>query len=77
MNLAFFMDTTTNVGMTPLVALEIPRVGSLTLIPIVVGNLPLCPNMGHPLDNFKLLNMRELASLDDHLKLRITCGTTI
>ena len=58
------------VGMTPLV-------GSLTLIPIVVGHLPLCPNMGHPLDNLKLLNMRELASLDDHLKLGITCETTV
>ena len=29
-----FMDTTKYVGMTPLVALEIPHVGSLTLIPI-------------------------------------------
>ena len=33
-NLAFFIDTTTNVGITPLVALEITHVGSLTLIPI-------------------------------------------
>ena len=34
LNLAFFMDTTKYVRMTPLVAFEIPHVGSLTLIPI-------------------------------------------
>jgi hypothetical protein len=34
-------------------------------------------SMGHPLDTLELLYMRELASLDNHLKLRITCGTTI
>jgi hypothetical protein len=43
----------------------------------LVGHLPLCHSMGHPLDNLELLYVRELASLDDHLKLRITCGTTI
>ena len=31
LNLVFFMDTTTYVGMTPLVALEIPHVGSFDL----------------------------------------------
>ena len=31
LNLVFFMDTTTYVGMTPLVALEIPLVGSFDL----------------------------------------------
>ena len=54
LNLAFFMDTTKYVGMTPLVALEIPHVGSLTLIPIG-GAPPLCHSMGHPLDNLELL----------------------
>ena len=76
LNLVFFMDTTTYVGMTPLVALEIPHVRSLTLIPIG-GAPPLCHNMGHPLDKLELLLVRELSALDDHLKLRITCGTTI
>ena len=46
LNLAFFW-TFPNVGVTPLVSLEIPHVGSLTLIPIVVGLLPVCPNMSH------------------------------
>ena len=70
------MDTTKYVGMTPLVALEIPHVGSLTLIPIG-GHLTLCHSMGHSFDKLELLFVRELALLGDHLKLRITCGTTI
>jgi hypothetical protein len=75
LNLAFLW-TLLNIGMTPLVALEIPHVGSLTLMPIG-GAPPLCHSMGHPLDKLELLYLRELASLDDFLKLRITCGTTI
>ena len=69
LNLVFLMDNTTYVGMTP-------HVGSLTLIPIG-GAPPLCHSMGHPFDKLDLLYVRELASLADHLKLRITCGTTI
>jgi hypothetical protein len=75
LNLAFFMDTTTCWNDTT-IALEIPHVGSLTLIPIG-GSPSLCHSMGHPLDKLELLYVRELSSLDDHLKLRITCGTTI
>jgi hypothetical protein len=70
------MDTTTYVGMTPLVALEIPHVGSLTLIPIG-GTPPLCHSMGHPLDRLELLYVRKLFFLDDHLRLRIIYETTI
>jgi hypothetical protein len=40
LNLVFFMDTTTYVRMTPLVALKIPHVGSLTLVPIGGGISP-------------------------------------
>ena len=54
LNLVFFMDSTSYVGMTPLEALKIPHVGSLTLIPIG-GAPPLCHSMGHPLDNLELL----------------------
>ena len=43
----------------------------------LVGHLPLYHSMGHPIDKLELLYVRELASLDDHLKLRITCGTAI
>jgi hypothetical protein len=51
----FFMDTTTYVGMTPLcIALEIPHIGSLILIPIG-GTPPLCYSMGHSLDKLELL----------------------
>jgi hypothetical protein len=75
LNLAFLW-TLLNIGMIQLVALEIPHVGSLTLMPIS-GAPPLCHSMGHPLDKLELLYLRELASLDDCLKLRITCGTTI
>ena len=77
LNLAFFMDTTTYIGMTPLVALEIPHVGSFWPWYQSVGHLPLCHSMGHPLDKLELLLVRELSSLNDHLKLRITCGNTI
>jgi hypothetical protein len=70
------MDTTTNVGMISLVALEITHVGSLTLIPISGAPPPMSWH-GHPLDKLELLYVRELSLLDDHLKLRITCGTTI
>jgi hypothetical protein len=50
--------------------------GSLTLIPL--GRAPpLCHSMGHSLDNLKLLCVREHSSFDDHLKLRITCGTIV
>ena len=48
----------------------------VVMIPIG-GAPPLCHSMGHPLDKLELLLVRELSSLDDHLKLRITCGTTI
>jgi hypothetical protein len=75
LNLVFFMDTSTCWNDTT-IALEIPHVGSLTLIPIG-GSAPLCHSTGHPLDRLKLLYVRKLSSLDDHLKLRITCGTTI
>ena len=39
---------------TTCIALEIPHIGSLTLI-LVVEHLPLCHSMGHPLDKLKLL----------------------
>jgi hypothetical protein len=62
---------------TACIALETPHVGSFWPWYRLVGHLPLCHSMGHPLDKLELLYVRELASLDDRLKLRITCGTTI
>jgi hypothetical protein len=43
----------------------------------LVGHLPLYHSMGHSLDKLEFLYVRELSSFYDHLKLRITCGTTI
>ena len=73
----FYGRTPPNVGMTPFLALEIPHIWSFWPWYQLVGHLPLCHSMGHPLDNLELLYVRELASLDDHLKLRITCGTIV
>ena len=76
LNLAFFMDTTTYIGITLLWPLR-SLMKDLWPWYQLVGHLPLCHSMGHPLDKLELLFVRELALLDDHLKLRITCGTTI
>ena len=46
------------VGMTLLVALEIPHIESSTLIQFV-GHLLLCHSMGHPFDKLELLLMRD------------------
>ena len=76
LNLTFLWTILIMLEWHQLIALEIPHVGSLTLIP--TGRAPpLYHSMGHPLDKLELLLVRELSSLDDHLKLRITCGTTI
>ena len=58
LNLAFFMDTSKYWNDTTCIALEIPRIGSSTLIPID-GTLPLCHSMGHPLDKLELLYVRD------------------
>ena len=71
LNLAFLW-TSPYVGMTLLEFFLRYHIGSLTLIPFG-GALPLCHSMSHSLVN---LVGEELASFDDHLKLRITCGTT-
>ena len=76
LNLAFLWTILNMLEWHQLIALEIPHVGSLTLIP--TGRAPpLYHSMGHPLDKLELLYVRELSSFDDHLKLRSTCGTTI
>ena len=61
---------------TTCIALETPHVGSFWPWYQLVGHLPLSHFMGHPFDKLELLYVRELSSLD-HLKLRITCETTI
>ena len=43
----------------------------------LVEHLPLSHCMGHPFAKLELLEVRELSSLDDHLKFIITCGTNI
>jgi hypothetical protein len=77
LSLAFFMDTTTYCwNDTTCSPWDTSCRIFLTLIQSV-RHLSLCQSMGHPLDKLELLLVGELSSLDDHLKLRITCGTTI
>ena len=84
LNFVFLMDTTICARMTPLESyhledrVEIPhdhRVGSsISWYQRIVVPLPLCHSLGHPMDYLDLLLVREVfSSLDDHLKLRITC----
>jgi hypothetical protein len=54
LNLAFFMGISKCWNYTTCIALQIPHIGSLTLIPIG-GALPLCHSMGHWLNNLELL----------------------
>ena len=58
LNLAFFMDTFKYWNDTTCIALEIPHIGSLTLIPIG-GTPPLSTFMGHPFDKLELFVVRD------------------
>jgi hypothetical protein len=55
LNLAFLWTLPHIVRITPLVALEIPHVGSFWPWYQLVGHLPVCHSMGHPLDKLELL----------------------
>jgi hypothetical protein len=73
LNFAFLMNIPKCWNDTTCVALEIPHVGSLTLIPIGGGAPPLCPSKGHPLDRLELFLVMDAFSIwwslkvEDHL----------
>jgi hypothetical protein len=63
LNSAFLMNIPKCWNDTTCVALEIPHVGSLTLIPIGGGAPPLCPSKGHPLDRLELFLVMDAFSI--------------
>ena len=75
LNLAFFMDTSKYWNDTT----SSPWDTSCRIFDFDTNRWGTSPyvSMGHPFDKLELLSVRELSSLDDHLKLRITCGTNI